>query len=92
MKNDYLNWILIWINAIIDSYLWADSCNNFLYNVDYIHSNHDINSNLRKYHGDNKFYLTNKFPINTEKNLYDNLISWLFNLTEWNSVKIVCKT
>ena len=44
----YLVWVLLWVNAIKDSYLWMDSPDCFFFKNDYIHWNHDINSMLRK--------------------------------------------
>lgn len=44
----YLLWVLLWVNAIQDAYLWIDSPDCFFFKTDFIHWNHDINSTLRK--------------------------------------------
>jgi len=48
MPMTYLHWVLLWINAISDSYLWVDSPDCFFYKVDYIFWNHDLNSTLKR--------------------------------------------
>jgi len=42
----YLNWVLLWINAIKDAYLFIDSPDCFFYKVQHIAWNHDLNSTL----------------------------------------------
>jgi nitrogenase molybdenum-iron protein alpha/beta subunit len=43
----YLVWVLLWVNAIKDSYLWVDAPDCFFFKNDYIQWNHDITSRLR---------------------------------------------
>ncbi len=54
----YLNWVLLWINAIKDSYLWVDSPDCFFFKIDHIQWNHDLNSNLRLANGRHKVLTT----------------------------------
>lgn len=54
----YLNWVLLWINAIKDAYLWIDSPDCFFIKADNIQWNHDINSYIRKANWEHKFLST----------------------------------
>lgn len=54
----YLVWVLLWINAIKDSYLWIDSPDCFFFKNDFVQWNHDITSNLRQADWKHKFLST----------------------------------
>lgn len=54
----YLVWVLLWVNAIKDSYLWIDSPDCFFFKNDFVQWNHDITSNLRQADGKHKFLST----------------------------------
>ena len=54
----YLVWVLLWVNAIRDSYLWVDSPDCFFFKNDYIHGNHDIASRLRSADWNHKILAT----------------------------------
>jgi hypothetical protein len=58
MPMTYLNWVLLWINAIKDSYLWVDSPDCFFFKVDHIFWNHDLNSTLKKANWQHRFNST----------------------------------
>ncbi len=54
----YLNGVLLWINAIQDSYLWIDSPDCFFFKADHIQGNHDLNSSIRRANGEHRFLAT----------------------------------
>lgn len=54
----YLVWVLLWVNAIKDSYLWMDSPDCFFFKNDFIQWNHDITSKLRQADGNHKILST----------------------------------
>jgi len=54
----YLVWVLLWVNAIKDSYLWVDSPDCFFFKNDFIQWNHDITSMLRKSDWNHKILTT----------------------------------
>lgn len=58
MPMTYLNWVLLWINAISDAYMWVDSPDCFFYKVNYIFWNHDLNSTLKRANWEHRFNST----------------------------------
>ncbi len=54
----YLNWVLVWINAISDSFLWVDSPDCFFFKVDHVFGNHDLNSTLKRADSMHRFLTT----------------------------------
>lgn len=68
LPSTYLTWVLLWINAIKDSYLWIDSPDCFFMKCDIIQWNHDLNSILRKANWEHKILST----ISDVDNIIDN--------------------
>lgn len=85
----YLNWILLWINAIRDSYLWIDSPDCFFFKIDYIQWNHDLNSNLRKANWEHKFLATISDVNNIIDNRNNKFEKTLLELSSRDFVKII---
>lgn len=85
----YLVWVLLWINAIKDSYLWMDSPDCFFFKVDYIQWNHDLTSRLRRANWEHKILSTISTADNVIWNRNDDFIKSLKSMVEKDFVKQV---
>lgn len=83
----YLNWVLLWVNAIQDSYLWVDSPDCFFFKVDHIQWNHDLNSSLRKANWEHKILATIADVNNVIWNRNDKIEQTLLEMTKKDFVK-----
>ena len=84
----YLNGILLWINAINDSYLWIDSPDCFFFKVDIIYWNHDLNSNLKMANWEHRIFTTISDVDNVIWNRNDLFIETLNRLVNREIVKL----
>jgi len=85
----YLVWVLLWINAIKDSYLWVDSPDCFFFKNDYIQWNHDITSLLRREDWNHKILSTIADADNVVDNRNNKFVSTLKQMSEKDFVKQV---
>ena len=85
----YLVWVLLWVNAIKDSYLWVDSPDCFFFKNDFIQGNHDITSILRKADWNHKILSTIGDVDNVIWDRTDKFIKTLKNMSEKDFVKQV---
>lgn len=83
----YLVWVLLWVNAIKDSYLWIDSPDCFFFKNDFVQWNHDITSKLRQADGAHKFLATISDANNVVWNRNSKFISSLKQISETDFVK-----
>ncbi len=83
----YLVWVLLWVNAIKDSYLWADSPDCFFFKNDFIQWNHDITSMLRKVDWNHKILATIADADNVVWDRNKKFISTLKSMAEKDFVK-----
>lgn len=83
----YLNWVLLWVNAIRDSYLWIDSPDCFFFKVDHIQWNHDLNSSLRKANWEHKILATISDVNNVIWNRNDKVENTLKEMVKKDFVK-----
>lgn len=85
----YLVWVLLWVNAIKDSYLWVDSPDCFFFKNDFIQWNHDITSKLRSADWNHKILATIADTDNVVWDRNVKFISTLKNMAEKDFVKQV---
>ena len=85
----YLVWVLLWVNAIKDSYLWVDSPDCFFFKNDFIQWNHDITSMLRSADWNHKILATIADADNVIWDRNKKFISTLKNMAEKDFVKQV---
>lgn len=83
----YLVWVLLWVNAIRDSYLWMDSPDCFFFKNDFVQWNHDITSNLRQADWNHKFLATISDANNVVWNRNAKFIETLKMMSEQTFVK-----
>ncbi len=83
----YLVWVLMWVNAIKDSYLWVDSPDCFFFKVDFIQWNHDITSNLRNADGKHRILSTISDADNVIWNRNDKFVESIKNMAEKDFVR-----
>lgn len=83
----YLNWVLLWVNAIRDSYLWVDSPDCFFFKVDHIQWNHDLNSCLRRANWQHKVLATISDVDNVIWNRNDVIENTLYEMAKKDFVK-----
>jgi len=88
----YLVWVLLWINAIKDSYLWIDSPDCFFFKNDFIQWNHDINSILRSADWKHKILATIADADNVVWNRKSKFIKTLTYMAKQDFVKLVFTT
>ena len=85
----YLVWVLLWVNAIKDSYLWVDSPDCFFFKNDYIQGNHDITSTLRREDWNHKILTTIADADNVVDNRNTKFVQTLNKMVEKEFVKQV---
>lgn len=85
----YLVWVLMWVNAIKDSYLWVDSPDCFFFKNDFMQWNHDITSELRKSDWNHKILATIADSDNVVWDRKSKFVSTLHNMAEKDFVKQV---
>lgn len=83
----YLVWVLLWVNAIKDTYLWVDSPDCFFFKNDFIQWNHDITSKLRQASWNHKILATISDADNVIWNRNDKFIKTLKMMAEKDFVK-----
>ncbi len=83
----YLVWVLLWVNAIKDSYLWMDSPDCFFFKNDFVQWNHDITSRLRQADGNHKILSTISNANNVIWNRNDKFIKTMKMMAEKDFVK-----
>jgi nitrogenase molybdenum-iron protein alpha/beta subunit len=83
----YLVWVLLWVNAIKDSYLWIDSPDCFFFKNDFVQWNHDITSKLRQADWNHKFLSTISDANNVSWNRNDKFLETLKHIGEQDFVK-----
>lgn len=90
--SSYLTWVLLWINAIWDAYLWVDSPDCFFMKVDNIQGNHDLNSTLRKANGQHRILSTISDADNVIDNRNSTFVKTLSDMCRRDFTKVIFVT
>ena len=92
MPSSYLTWVLLWINAIRDAYLWVDSPDCFFMKWDIIQWNHDLNSTLRKANWEHRILSTISDVDNVIDNRNSSFVKTLSNMASKDFTKVIFVT
>lgn len=84
----YLVWVLLWVNAIKDAYLWMDAPDCFFFKNDFVHWNHDITSSLRKANWKHRILSTIADADNVVDNRNDKFLKTLKDMASKEYVNV----
>lgn len=85
----YLNWMMLWINAINDAYLWVDAPDCFFIKANHLQWNNDLNSTIRKANWEHRIMATIADVDNIIDNRNSKLIKSIYEIYSREFVKIL---